>query len=258
MSNAILCQVRRAETPYYIEEADLKVGSLEELCYYLQNNLSLVDLSFFSTKLLDWMTTELGALQLVQDLHHVLTEIPDPQLPELIMPVMREAGWLNDEEDKQMRAQLRAIDALPVVVRLKQRADSYVQYKKYARAIKTYDMILKLKQTEKLGHPFSGTVWHNKGVAHARLFQMEEASSCMRQAYDQLHTMQSLRSLLFCVRMSEGEDAFRREADALGVDPGSRDALAAEIRGIELPKEPEDPDGALEMWVKEYRRETEV
>ena len=257
MSTTILCQIKRAGRPYTIEDADIRIGSIEELCYFLQYNLPLVDLSFFSASLLDWIETELEAPRLAGDLHRILTEIPDPQLPDLIMPVMREAGWLTVEEERAMRQELRAIDAQPVAKRLKQKADAYVTYRKYVKAIQLYDMILKLKQTEKLGHSFSGSVWHNKGVAHARLFQMEEAVLCMRNAYEQLHTMQSLRGLLFCVYMSEGEEAFRKTADELGVDPVHRESMAGEIRGLQVSEQPEDIGETLEGWVKEYRRETE-
>ena len=257
-STTILCQIQRAQKPYYIEDADLRIGSIEELCHFLQYNLPLVDLSFFSTNLLEWMENELGTVRLVHDLHRNLTEIPDPQLPDLIMPVMRETGWLTVEEERVMRAELRAIEAQPVAVRLKQRADAYVWYRKYAKAVRIYEMVLKLKQTEKLGHSFSGTVWYNKGVAHARLFQMEEAVICMRSGYQQLHTMQSLRGLLFCVWMSEGEEAFRQTADELGVDPDRKDSLAGEIRGLQVSGTSGNIGETLDNWVKEYRRETEL
>ncbi len=257
-ATTILCQIKRAGKPYYIEDADLHIGSVEELCYFLQYNLPLVDLSFFSTSLLEWIETELEAPRLAQDLHRILTEIPDPQLPDLIMPVMREAGWLTIEEERIMRAELRAIDAQPVAMRLKQKADAYVWYRKHAKAISIYDMLLKLKQTEKLGQSFSGAIWHNKGVAHARLFQMEEAVSCMQKSYDLLRTMQSLRGLLFCVWMSKGEEAFQKAAEELGVDPARREALAGEIRGTQIPEKPADMGETLENWVKEYRRETEI
>ena len=116
MSTTILCQTKRASTPYYIEEVDLHISSLEELCYFLQNNLPLVDVSFFNMNLLDWLETELETPRLTAELYHELTENPDPQLPDLILPVMREAGWLSATEEKDMRTELRGRDAEPVAV----------------------------------------------------------------------------------------------------------------------------------------------
>ena len=78
MSTTMLCQVARAENPFYLEDVDMHIGSIEELCYYLQNHLPLVDITFFSMHLLDWIEGELGAVRLAQTLHHILTEVPDP------------------------------------------------------------------------------------------------------------------------------------------------------------------------------------
>ena len=45
MSGYILCQVKKAEKPFYIENISTNIYSIEELCYYLYNNLYLVDSS---------------------------------------------------------------------------------------------------------------------------------------------------------------------------------------------------------------------
>ena len=43
MSGYILCQTERAEAPYFIENISMNIYSLEELCYYLDHNLYLID-----------------------------------------------------------------------------------------------------------------------------------------------------------------------------------------------------------------------
>ena len=256
MSTTILCQVARAQNPYYLEDVDMHISSIEELCYYLQNHLPLVDISFFSMHLLDWIEEELGAVRLAQMLHHILTEVPDPKLLDLILPVMQEAGWLNTGEERAMREELRTIDEQPVAVRMKGKADMLVTYKKYTRAIRTYEMILTMKQTEKLGSAFAGSVSHNMGVVYAKLFQMEEAAACMKQAFEQLHTGQVLHDYLFCVRCGEGEEAYAKLADELGADPEMRSSLDTEMRIIGTAGEPHDVDKALRGWVQDYHRET--
>ena len=49
MSGYILCQVKKAEKPFYIENISTNIYSIEELCYYLYNNLYLVDSSLISS-----------------------------------------------------------------------------------------------------------------------------------------------------------------------------------------------------------------
>ena len=55
MSGYILCQVKKAEKPFYIENISTNIYSIEELCYYLYNNLYLVDSSLISSKLCTWL-----------------------------------------------------------------------------------------------------------------------------------------------------------------------------------------------------------
>ena len=39
----ILCQVKRAKVPYYIENISMNIYSIEELCYYMYHNIYLFD-----------------------------------------------------------------------------------------------------------------------------------------------------------------------------------------------------------------------
>ena len=43
MSSYILCQVKRASMPYYIENISTNIYSIEELCYYFYHNIYLLD-----------------------------------------------------------------------------------------------------------------------------------------------------------------------------------------------------------------------
>ena len=41
MSGYILCQVKRAKLPYYIENISTNIYSIEELCFYFYHNIYL-------------------------------------------------------------------------------------------------------------------------------------------------------------------------------------------------------------------------
>ena len=43
MGSYILCQVKRASMPYYIENISTNIYSIEELCYYFYHNIYLLD-----------------------------------------------------------------------------------------------------------------------------------------------------------------------------------------------------------------------
>ena len=48
MSGYILCQTKKAQRPYFIENISMNIYSIEELCYYLYHNLYLADHTVFN------------------------------------------------------------------------------------------------------------------------------------------------------------------------------------------------------------------
>ena len=55
MGELILCSHPIAAMPYYIDNISLNVYSLEELCYYIENHLYLIEADFMSEELCLWI-----------------------------------------------------------------------------------------------------------------------------------------------------------------------------------------------------------
>ena len=68
MSGYILCQTKKAEKPYFVENISTNIYSLEELCYYLYHNLYLVDSSVMNEGLCIWISEELDLPRLAAKL----------------------------------------------------------------------------------------------------------------------------------------------------------------------------------------------
>ena len=47
MSGYILCHEKKAARPYYIEAVGIRIGTIEELCYYVSSYVWLLDSGFF-------------------------------------------------------------------------------------------------------------------------------------------------------------------------------------------------------------------
>ena len=52
---ASLCVGEYCETAYNIEELEIRVYCMEELCYCLKENAFLLDMSIMNDKLVDWI-----------------------------------------------------------------------------------------------------------------------------------------------------------------------------------------------------------
>ena len=67
-----LCRAKAAKHPFYIESIDINIYTIEELCFYLWKNVSLLDESILNEKLCDWLEGELGMQRLAFHLREKL------------------------------------------------------------------------------------------------------------------------------------------------------------------------------------------
>ena len=58
MGSLILCHKKRAKQPYVISRVHMKIYTIEELCYYICNNLYLIDYTIINHQLCDWIGRE--------------------------------------------------------------------------------------------------------------------------------------------------------------------------------------------------------
>ena len=72
MGSLILCHDRHAAHPYEITRIHCRIFTIEELCYYLCNNLYLIDYTIMNAQLCEWLDEELGMDKLASDLRDVL------------------------------------------------------------------------------------------------------------------------------------------------------------------------------------------
>ena len=60
MGSLVLCHDKHAAHPYEITRIHCKIFTIEELCYYLCNNLYLIDYTIMNEQLCAWLDEELG------------------------------------------------------------------------------------------------------------------------------------------------------------------------------------------------------
>lgn len=254
MGGYILCQVRRANHPYYIESIGLNIYSIEELCYFMCRNLPLLDETVLNERLVDWLKGELHLRRLTQKLEQLTQK--SFSVRDFMIPILREINYLSSTEFRELEQKMAMLEEQPLPVRLKKKGDALVSHKKYIKAIEAYAATMALKKEEELGSQFLGSVHNNMGCAYARLFQMDEACDCFRQAYEELHTLATLKSYLFAIYMKDGEEAYEKTAEELGVDAATRAEMDRQIAAVSPEGVPDNLDQALAEWTREYHRNT--
>lgn len=146
MSGYILCQVKRAKLPYYIENISTNIYSIEELCFYFYHNIYLLDSTILNEELCFWIRDQLGLKKLADNLYKHLDD-DDMKVGDFILPVFKEINYLSLEEFRKLNQQIQQLAKEPEVLRQKRKGDYLMEHGKYVNAIKVYQKALR-QETE--------------------------------------------------------------------------------------------------------------
>jgi tetratricopeptide (TPR) repeat protein len=111
---------------------------------------------------------------------------------------------------------------------MKSRADSFLGNKCYYSAIKNYTAIIEGTVDTTLSGLFYAKVYHNLGVAYAKVFLYRQAAEFFMQAYKIGQHAESLKCHMAALQLSKGGDMTENADD--GMDE-SGNALKKEIEG---------------------------
>lgn len=256
MGGYILCQVKKAQRPYFIENISTNIYSIEELCFYLYHNLYLIDETIRNEELLKWLEDELGLRVLAAKLRSRL-RITYP-LSEFLYPILKEINYLSYEEMRTLNGELERMDQEGFLVQKKKKGDCLVENGMYVNAIQIYREVLR---EEEPSEGFGAGVYHNLGCAYSYLFQWEEALECFGKAFERRDSHTDCRTYLISYRQVHGQEAFEKKCEELGVEEELRLGIQQEFQSVEEKREgsllqSKEIDGVLERLTLEYHRST--
>lgn len=202
MAGFILCRSKYAEKPYYINNMAINIYSMEELCYYIYNNIYLIGADLVDEGLIKYIDAYLGETELAKQLEFLVAQ--NAGLSELLVTILRHVDYYNEEEIGALKSVIDKLDTQNALERFKSRADNFLANRRYESAIHNYELIVYGKKDKTLPDSFYGSVWHNMGVAHASLFSFNHASLCFKTAYELNKDEESLKSYKAAVIMEHG------------------------------------------------------
>lgn len=255
-----LCQTKPAVKPYYIESISTNIYSIEELCFYLYENICLIDETIVNEALCDWIRDELGLKKLYRQLYEQLDK--QEGIGYFILPIFREIGYLTPDMLREVRDKLNRLEVQPEDSRQKLKADYLVKCGMYTNAMHEYYQILQRKGPGKLGAQFYAEIWNNLGCAYARMFRFEEAADCFFRAWKQVRTKEMLRKYVSALPMYLSKEEYKKKLRELGADSyltsriqeyNSRVCEAATAK-MKRQEEPEDLTEVVEHLKENYRR----
>ena len=191
----------RATTPYLIEKMMIKVYSPEELCYCIMLDAYLLDESFASKELAEWLGAECGLSELRDKLFESIKL--KQSVDEYAETILKYVGFYEDAVIEETCEIIRDNASSTLYEKNKARADYHLMSGHVRLALSAYNELLAdIPEKEKM---LRASIWHNCGYAYTRMFRFNEAAKAFYCAYRILPSEDSLKQFLTALRMHKSD-----------------------------------------------------
>ncbi len=205
-----LCNTKKAKCPFFVESISVNLYSLEELCFFIQKNLALVDRNLISLELVRWVAEELELGETALKMERALRKEED--IAEFILPLYQDTRYLDASEISALQKALDGVSTGPLWLRMKKKADALLQNEKYSEALRIYyDAIREcddLKNRDNI-REFQASVWHNIGVADLQLFEYEEGTEAFYKSAKLSATKEHIRAYLKALKLTLPSEKYK-------------------------------------------------
>lgn len=197
MGTVKLCTQGLAKAPYTVEATGLPLYCVEELAYYLYENIYMIDDSLMDEKLYTWLERELGMSTLAEKLRNA--QGSGIHVYNQVMTILQAADYHTKKELSDLSEKIKKLSGMQTQERLKYKADELLRNESFWAAVAEYERILGIRQNSRLPVEFYAAVWNNLGCCYAGLFLFEKAASCFESAF-QFHKKMEYKERAYYAR----------------------------------------------------------
>ena len=252
MGSLILCHKKRAKQPYEISRIHMRIYTLEELCYYICNNLYLLDYTIINRSLCDWIRDELELKPLAKQLREALNQ--NCSTEQFVLMILRESTIYATAEINKIQGILERLQNQKDVERAKYKADSLQESGEYESAILVYQSIINADWDESVNKIFYGHVYACLGAAYGHLFLYKEAADVYEEAYKICEDPEIMKAYLYCCYRGYPEEKYVKMLSGNSAYLAMDAEMKAEIKKARREIDMDLPDSTFEKWKREYRR----
>ena len=210
MGNIYLCVGKYAETPFYICDAGIHIYSMEELCYYMMDNIHMLDEQLMSSELITWIAEECQLPELAGQLKEYARRNVRAHI--FVSKILEYTHYCSDEKRQDMERILQASMSMSDFQKRKLKADYCFRNKHYEKALNMYLQLL--AETNRNDFMMAAKLYHNIGTIYAENFLMEKAADAFLLAYQIDGSIESRRALITVKQMQLSEGAYHTFRDS--------------------------------------------
>lgn len=253
MGSLILCHKKRAKRPYEISRAHKRIYTIEELCYYICNNLYLIDHTIMNRRLCDWLDDELELTGMAEELRRDLDQ--NATLSEFVLTILKGSVIYAPLEITKIQNLLEKLQNQKDVEKAKYKADTLLKAGEYAAAILVYQSVLNKEWDDSVPKEFYGRIYACLGSAYGCLFLYEEAAAMYKEAYQICEEADMLKAYLYACQRYLPEEEYVKMLSGNSVLLSMSSLIREEIerakKDVDMDIDMEEKQ--LRIWKKEYR-----
>ncbi len=252
MGSLILCHDRHAVNPYEIKRIHCKIYTIEELCYYLCNNLYLIDYTIMNEQLLNWLEEELGLVSLAAKLREEMQTHGSVEM--FVLTILKSSGIYREHEMMKIQNVLERLKNQKDIERQKYKGDNLLESGEIEEAIIVYHGILNEEKDESVDPKFYGKIYAALGAAYGRMFLYQESAKMYDRAYQICEDKKLLKPYLYAsykyMSMEEYHILLTKHDDYVEINAQMREEIQQIKNNLQL----EINDTLIEKWKQQYRR----
>ena len=256
MGSLILCHKHYARQPYEITRIRRKIYTIEELCYYLCNNIYLIDETIMNEQLFEWLEGQLKLEKMAKNLRKLMKR--EASLEQLITAILSSSLIYTPEEMNQIQNSLKKLKKQHRLERLKYKGDDLLECGAIETAILVYQTILYGEKDSSMSGKFYGQVYGCLGCAYGKLFLYPEAAQMYEAAFQICEEEDMLVAYLYACSRYMPEDDYKRMIQQSVIHKNADLIFRQKVEEIKGTIPHEIHVDTLEEWKLEYRRNFQV
>lgn len=254
MGSLILCHKKKAKHSYEITRIHKKIFTIEELCYYLCNNLYLVDYTIMNEQLCEWLDEELELPQLTEKLREGIRK--HCSVEHFVLEILTFSSIYTAVEMNHIRDVLDKLKNQKDIERQKYKGDNLLENSEVEDAILVYQSILKKEKDETVDVKFYGKPYGCLGTAYGRIFLYSEAMEMFDKAFQICSDPSMLRAYIYAASHAlpkvEYEMFLRKSEIFMEIDEELQHLIKE--RDYNVKKTLVISEELLKNWKSQYRR----
>lgn len=229
MGKLILCAGSIAEHPYCFRMTRTNVYSIEEVCYYIRNNIYMMQEEVFDWDFVVWLRDELKMEETAVKLEKMRKN--QDNLKDIVVTLCCSCDYFDEGQINELITIMDETTNLPPRGRQKIKADSYFRSGSLEKARKEYERILRSDDMLQAGIEEYGEILHCLGVVCCQLGEFRQAAKAFEKAYDQNQRMESLQGYLYSLRLGGLESEHEKAVIQRGLTKEQITFLDAQYEG---------------------------